>query len=218
MINQILEGDCLVILKTLEDNSVDAAVTDPPYFLDKLDASWNNDEVTNQRNMKVVTSLPSGMRFDRSQGKRFYEWYTKVSAELLRVLKPGAFFFSFSSPRLYHNMACAVEDAGFDVKDQFIWLYTMNQPKAMSLNHVINRLKVTDEEKQKLKDDLAGWKTPQVKSCHEPILMAQKPIEGSFLQNHLAYGVGLVYTKTTVGDGMFPSNVAATDEFDDVDE
>jgi site-specific DNA-methyltransferase (adenine-specific) len=113
-------------------------------------------------------------------------------------------------------MACAVEDAGFLIKDQFIWLYTQNQPKAMSLNHVIDRLKISDEEKESLKVNLSGWKTPQVKSCHEPICMAQKPLHGSFLDNYLENGVGLVNTNVTVGDSMFPSNVASSVEFDEI--
>lgn len=114
--------------------------------------------------MRVVTSLPSGMRFQRSQSYEFYEWYLSVSRELIRVLKPGAFFFSFSAPRLYHRCASAIEDAGFDIKDLFIWIYTQNQPKAMSLNHVIDRLDLLDEEKENLKQYLSGWKTPQIKS------------------------------------------------------
>jgi len=214
--NELHVGDAITVLKTLPDNSIDAVITDPPYHLDKLSADWNNEEVTSNKNMKVVTSLPSGMRFDPEQGKRFYSWYILVSEELLRVLKPGGFFFSFSAPRLYHRMVCAIEDAGFDIRDQFIWLYTQNQAKAMSLNHVIARLPIDKDEKEKLQSYLSGWKTPQVKSCHEPIVMAQKPLMGSFLSNYNNYGVGLVNTETRIGEGMFPSNVASTEEFDDV--
>ena len=213
--NTVYHGDCLNIISGFPENSVDAVITDPPYFLDKLDDSWNNTTVASKKNMKVVTSLPSGMRFDRLQGKRFYDWYFLVSKELFRVLKPGAFFFSFSSPRLYHRMACAVEDSGFDIKDQFLWLYTQNQPKAMSLNHVIDKLKVGDREKERLKVYLSGWKTPQLKSCHEPIVMAQKPLDGKFLDNYIEHGVGLVNTEIKQQD-YFPSNVVSTEEFDAV--
>ena len=89
-------------------------VTDPPYFLDKLDNKWSQPKVSRRLTSQlVVQALPPGMKFDREQGKRFYEWYSRVAAELFRVLKPGGFFFSFSSPRLYHRMAAAVDDAGF---------------------------------------------------------------------------------------------------------
>lgn len=214
--NNVVEGDSLEILKGIDESCIDLVLTDPPYFLDKLDSSWDSKEVSSTKNMKVVTSLPSGMRFDKDQSKRFYDWYLKVSKEICRVLKPGGFFFSFSSPRLYHRMACAIEDAGFFVKDQFIWLYTQNQPKAMSLNHVIDRLKIPDSEKESLKVNLSGWKTPQLKSCHEPIVMAQKPLEGSFLDNYRKHEVGLVNTDLRIGEGMFPSNVVSTNEFDEV--
>lgn len=213
--NTVYHGNCLDVINGFQADTVDVVVTDPPYFIHGMDNTWSDEVVSSKKNMKVVTSLPSGMRFDKSQGKRFYDWYSLVSKELFRVLKPGAFFFSFSSPRLYHRMACAIEDAGFDVKDQFIWLYTQNQPKAMSLNHVIDKLKVSDEEKERLKVYLHGWKTPQIKSCHEPIVMAQKPLEGKFLDNYIKYDVGLVNTETKLS-GYFPSNVVSTDEFDEV--
>ncbi len=66
-----------------------------------------------------------------------------------------------------------------------------------------------------MKEKLDGWKTPQIKSCFEPIMMAQKECEGTFLNNMLKYGVGLLNTSVKVGEGMFPSNVVATEEGDD---
>lgn len=203
-------------MRGIAPNSFEAVVTDPPYFLDRMDDAWDADVVADRRNMKVVTSLPSGMRFDRDQGKRFYDWYVEVSKEIYRVIKPGGFFFSFSSPRLYHRMACAVEDAGFLIRDQFVWLYTQNQPKAMALNHVIDRLAIPDAEKADLKSRLAGWKTPQVKSCHEPIVMAQKPLDGSFLDNYREHGTGLVDTAVRLGQDMFPANVMASEGLGEV--
>jgi len=214
--DKVYTGDCRKVLEGIPDESIHAVITDPPYYLDKLDSDWNPTAVSDTRNMKVVTSLPSGMRFDKEQGKRFREWYTEVSTHLLRVLHPGGFFFSFSSPRLYHNMAIAMEDAGFLIKDQFLWIYVQNQPKAMSLNHVIDRLDWSKENKESLKVELNGWKTPQIKSCHEPIALGQKPLRGSFLDNYRETNVGLVDTKVTIGDNMFPSNVMTTDEIDDV--
>ena len=215
MINQLICGDCLKILPPLPPDSVDLILTDPPYFLHNLgNNTWQKPNLTNST---TITSLSSGMKFDKNQGKRLYEWYKPICQELLRVLKPGGFFFSFSAPRLYAHMCLAIEDAGFLIKDMFIWLYVQNQAKAMGLNHVIDRLKISDEEKENLKAHLSGWKTPQVKSCHEPIVMAQKPLEGSFLDNYAQYGVGLVDTNQRLGDDMFPSNVASTDEFDGLD-
>lgn len=216
MINRIIIGDSQKILENIEDNTIDLVLTDPPYFLDKMDNNWDHKIVSNKRNLYTVKSLPAGMRFDREQGKRFYTWYLEISKKLYRVIKPGGFFFSFSSPRLYHRMASAVDDAGFLIRDCFIWLYTQNQPKAMSLNHFIDKLACDEKTKIQLKEKLNGWKTPQIKSCFEPIVMAQKKYGGTFLNNMLKYNVGLLNTNVRIGQNMFPSNVATTQEIDEI--
>jgi len=211
LINKIILGDALKILPQIEANSIDLVLTDPPYFLDKMDNNWNHQTVSTITDYcHVVKSLPPGMKFSKEQGKNFYEWYLRISKELYRILKPGGFFFSFSSPRLYHRMVSAVDDAGFLIRDCFIWLYTQNQPKAMSLNHFINKLDCYKKSKNELKEKLDGWKTPQIKSCFEPIMMAQKECEKTFLDNMLKYNVGLLNTNVKIGEDMFPSNVVTT--------
>lgn len=215
-INNITQGDSLLLLSKLKSNSIDLVLTDPPYFLDKMDSEWSDEKVASKKYHQVVTSLPAGMKFDPAQGKKFYEWYSKVSAEINRVLKPGGFFLSFCSPRLYHKMTSAIDDSGLQIRDCFIWLYTQNQPKAMSLNHFIEKLNESFDEKENLKNELSGWKTPQIKSNYEPIVMAQKQTEGTFLQNFRKYKVGLVNTNLRVGNGMFPSNVVATEKIIEV--
>lgn len=216
LINQIFCGDAEKILEEIDDSSIDIVLTDPPYFLDKMDNTWKDNLISSKKNQYTVKSLPAGMRFDREQGKKFYEWYLKISEKLFRVLKPGGFFFSFSSPRLYHRMACAVDDAGFNIRDCFIWLYLKNQVKAMSLDHFIDKLKLDIETKKNLKDRLEGWKTPQIKSCFEPILMAQKQYEETFLKNVLKYNVGLFNIKIKVGQNMFPSNILVVNNIEDL--
>ncbi len=207
-LDQIVCGDALEILPRLPAHSIDLVLTDPPYFLDKLDNEWTPERAARRfYKSQAVFHLPPGMKFDPNQGRRMYEWYLEVSRELLRVLKPGGFFFSFSSPRLLHRMACAVEDAGFHIRDTFLWLYTQNQPKAMGVAHFIERMPLSEDTKQSLKERLSGWKTPQVKSCYEPIIVAQKPYEGTFLENMLQYGVGLFHTEVRIGQNMFPANV-----------
>ena len=207
-LDQIICGDALEVLPRLPANSVDLVLTDPPYFLDKLDNEWTPERAARRfYKSQAVFHLPPGMKFDPNQGRRMYEWYLEVSRELLRVLKPGGFFFSFSSPRLFHRMACAVEDAGFHIRDTFLWLYTQNQPKAMGVTHFIERMPLSEDTKQSLKERLSGWKTPQVKSCYEPIIVAQKPYEGTFLENMLQHGVGLFHTEVRIGQNMFPANV-----------
>lgn len=211
-LNKIINGQAEKLLKELPSNSIDIVITDPPYFLDKLDANWSNEQVNNNRNQQVVKSLPAGMKFDKKQGIQLYHWYHLISKELYRILKPGGFFFSFSSPRLYHRMASAVDDAGFEVRDSFIWLYTQNQVKAMSLNHFIDKKNLDEEQKSYLKKKLAGWKTPQIKSCFEPIVVAQKPTDGTFLNNILKHEVGLMNTNVRIGKNSYPANVISIDE------
>lgn len=216
-LDRIICGDALEVLPQLPSESVDLALTDPPYFLDKLDNEWTPERVARRYyQSQAVLHLPPGMKFDPNQGRRLYEWYLDISHELFRVLKPGGFFFSFASPRLYHRLACAVEDAGFHIRDCFLWLYTQNQPKAMSLHHFIDRMEVSEKVKQELHQRLSGWKTPQVKSCFEPIVVAQKPYEGTLLENFLEYGVGLFHTEIRIGQNMFPANVLLVEGVEEI--
>ena len=215
-LNQIIHADAMKILPQLEENSIDVVLTDPPYFLDKLDDHWDAQKVANPRNQQTVKSLPAGMKFDREQGKRFYDWYYKVSQKLLRILKPGGFFFSFSSPRLYHRMACAMDDAGFELRDMFMWLYTQNQPKAMGIEHFIRRMNADETTKEKLLQKLSGWKTPQIKSCFEPIAMAQKPTAGTYLNNMVQFEIGLLNTDIRIGDNMYPANVFTVENMNEL--
>lgn len=215
-INKIIQADALELLPQLENSSIDLVLTDPPYFLDKLDNNWKHKVVSNTKNQHTVKSLPAGMKFDREQGRKFYKWYLDVSKAIFRVLKPGGFFFSFSSPRLYHRMTSAIDDAGFLLRDCFLWIYTQNQAKAMSLNHFVDKLNVSEATKEKIKKKLDGWKTPQIKSCFEPIAVAQKPPEGTFLENIVKHEVGLFNTKVKVGKNMFPSNILAVDNIESI--
>ncbi len=213
-LNKIIHSDTLEFLPKLKSHSVDVVLTDPPYFLDKMDHNWKAKKVSCPKKAYAIKHLPAGMKFSKDQGKKFYSWYFKISEEIFRILKPGGFFFSFSSPRLYHRMACAMDDAGFEIRDLFIWLYTQNQAKAMSLHHFVNKMKTSKKEKERLNQLFEGWKTPQVKSCHEPIAMAQKPIEKTYLKNSMKYNVSLINTKIKQGlyEDKFVSNIM-TDQY-----
>ncbi len=215
-INNIICADVLELLPQIESDSIDVVLTDPPYFLDKLDNNWDYEKVSNQNNQYTIKSLPAGMKFDREQGKKFYAWYLKISEEIFRILKPGGFFFSFSSPRLYHRMASAIDDAGFEVRDVFMWLYTQNQAKAMGVDHFIKKMNIDEKAKEKIREKLNGWKTPQIKSCFEPIAMAQKPTDQTYLNNMLKHGVGLFNTNVRIGDNMYPANVFTVDSINEL--
>lgn len=215
-VNKIICADTLELFSQIESNSIDVVLTDPPYFLDKLDNNWNYEEVSNKSNQYAIKSLPAGMKFDREQGKKFYAWYLKISEEIFRILKPGGFFFSFSSPRLYHRMASAIDDAGFEIRDAFMWLYTQNQAKAMGVDHFINKMNTDEKTKEKIKEKLNGWKTPQIKTCFEPIAMAQKPTDQTYLNNMLKHEVGMFNTNVKIGDNMYPANVFTVDSINEL--
>jgi site-specific DNA-methyltransferase (adenine-specific) len=158
------------------------------------------------------------MKFDRNQSIKFNEFYTKISKEVYRILKPGGAFLSFSSPRLYHSMAMAIETAGFEIRDMLGWVYTQAQVKAFSQDHIIDNDKnKTEGEKERLKELCNNWKTPQLKPAIEPICLAVKPIEGRYIDNFDKYGTGLMNTseETKVGEGYFPSNIVTSENIDE---
>jgi len=215
LLNKVTLGDCISMMKRMPSNSVDMICTDPPYFLDGLGDDWNKKRLDHKGASSVVGNLPKGMKFDRNQSKKFNEFYSKVSTEAFRVLKPGGAFLSFSSPRLYHSMAWAIEEAGFEIRDMIGWVYTQSQVKAFSQDHIIDKDKSrTDQQKAQLKELCKEWKTPQLKPAIEPICFAVKPIEGRYIDNFEKHGLGLMNTSdaTRVGEGYFPSNIVVTED------
>ena len=99
----LILGDCREKLKDIENNSIDAVVTDPPYELGILNREWD----------------ATGVSFD-----------IKVWEEVLRVLKPGGYLLSFSARNKYHILACKIEEAGFIIKDMLQWVYAQGWPKS----------------------------------------------------------------------------------------
>jgi site-specific DNA-methyltransferase (adenine-specific) len=218
MMNKVSYGECIEMMKKMPSNSIDMVCTDPPYFLDSLGSDWNKESLDNKGSSAVVGNLPKGMKFDRNQSKKFNEFYSKVSSEVYRILKPGGAFISFSSPRLYHSMAMAVEDAGFEIRDMLGWIYTQSQVKAFSQDHIIDKDKsLSAEQKDRLKEICNNWKTPQLKPAIEPMCLAVKPIEGRYIDNFQKYGTGLMNTseETKTGEGFFPSNIITTEEIEE---
>ena len=143
-------GDCLDRLKDIKDNFVDSIVTDPPYGISFKNQDWDYE-------------VPS----------------VSVWKECLRVLKPGGHLLSFSSPRTYHRIAINIEDAGFEIKDQIMWVYGSGFPKSGNL-----------------------------KPAHEPIVLARKPLDkNSIKENVEEYGTGsLNISDCRVGDERIKIN------------
>ena len=202
----LFNANSLSKLKDISDNSVDCIITDPPYFIDGMGDNWNVDKLEEKaQKSKVVGSMPVGMKFDPQQGIDLQNFMEQISKEAYRILKPGGFYLSFSQARLYHRMAIAIENCGFEIRDMFVWKRE-GQAKAFSQDHFVKKMNISDEEKEQILQSLNGRKTPQLKPQIEPIVLAQKPKEGTFVQNWLKYQVGLVDTTVSL-DGNFPGTV-----------
>lgn len=214
----ILNNDCMVELEKLKDNSIDCVITDPPYFIDKLDDQWSSSEINSDVKNSHIKHLPKGMKFDKSQVKKLYDYYLELSKLLFKKMKPGAYFLSFSSPRLYHAIAMSCEIAGFEIRDMINWTYTQSMPKGMSVSHIIDKMKITELEKNNLKKEYQDFKTPQIKSCFEPICVAFKPIgKLTFIKNELHFKTGLLDFSQKVGKDQdrVPANLITTEEYNE---
>lgn len=216
--NLLINGDCLDELNKLSDNSIDLVLTDPPYFIHKLNHDWSKATIDSDKKNSHITHLPKGMKYSKNQVKDLYDFYLKVSKLVYQKLKPGGYFLSFSAPRLYHSIAMAKEISGFEVRDIINWVYTQNIPKGMSINHIIDKMNISDEDKEKLKKEYSGFKTPQIKSCHEPICVAIKPINVTFIQNELNFKTGLLDFNQKIGleKDKIPANILVTEDFDEI--
>jgi site-specific DNA-methyltransferase (adenine-specific) len=185
---KLLLGDCLDKLKELEADSVDSIVTDPPYGLSFMGKKWDYD-------------VPS----------------QAIWEECMRVLKPGGHILSFAGSRTYHRMAVRIEDAGFEIRDQIMWIYGSGFPKSHNIGKAIDKIEGnvravvgetkagktamgqnsgwnahenrTEIEITKGNSEWEGWGTA-LKPAHEPIVMARKPLIGTVADNVLEYGVG----------------------------
>lgn len=143
----IINGDSAKALKKFEDNSIDAVITDPPYGIEFLGKEWDS-------NTGAID----------------------IWQECLRVLKPGGFLLAFSAARTYHHLATNIEQVGFEIKDQLIWIYSSGMPKGQDIGKASN-------------SKWQGWRTA-LKPAQEPIVMARKTFKDSTLANMERWGVG----------------------------
>lgn len=215
---KLLNNDCLKELENIKDETIDCIITDPPYFIDKLDNNWSSEKIKKDKKNSHIKHLPKGMKFDKKQVIKLYEFYYELSNILIKKIKPGGYFLSFSSPRLYHSIAMACEMSGFEIRDMINWVYTQSMPKGMSMNHIIDKMDKTEEEKQKIKKEYENFKTPMIRSCFEPICVAMKPINGTFIINELNFKTGLINFNNKVGinNDKVPANIITIDEFNEI--
>ena len=189
----IYHGDCLEVLRALPDASVDAVVTDPPYELGFMGKGWD----------------ASGIAY------RVDLW-----AEALRVLKPGGHLLAFGGTRTWHRLACAIEDAGFEVRDSIAWMYGSGFPKSLDVSKAIDKAAGAERDRvpyvggiasgqgnyggggivhkgtkvgpKPISDAAREWSGwgTALKPAHEPIVVARKPLVGTVAANVLEHGTG----------------------------
>ena len=158
---KLYNEDCIAQMQKMIDEGVqvDSVVTDPPYELGFMGKSWDS----------------TGIAFQKETWEPAFQ-----------LLKPGGHLLAFSGSRTYHRMAVAIEDAGFEIRDQIMWLYGSGFPKTK--NHL--------------------------KPAHEPVVMARKPVEGTVADNLLKHGTGginidecRIELSDTSELGRYPANV-----------
>jgi site-specific DNA-methyltransferase (adenine-specific) len=183
-------------MRTLEANSVDAIVTDPPYGLEFMGKAWDG------------FGTPLG----------FQTWSEQWAREAYRVLKPGGHLLAFGGTRMYHRLAAGIEDAGFEIRDTLMWLYGSGFPKSLDVSKAIDKAAGAKREvvsvyethdirsaglmERKGSMTVAitapsteaakkwqGWGTA-LKPAVEPIVLARKPLIGTVAENVLTHGTG----------------------------
>ena len=130
-------GDCLEVLKTLPDNSVDSIVTDPPYHLTSITKRFGKEGVFQRASKGFM-----GKEWDGGD----IAFTTELWEECLRVLKPGGHLLSFGGSRTYHRMACAIEDSGFEIRDQILFIYGSGFPKSLNIGKAIDKIEGNERE------------------------------------------------------------------------
>jgi DNA modification methylase len=182
-------GDSRDVLKTIPDCSIDSIVTDPPYALVSIVKRFGKP---NSAAIKVPAD-GSGAYARASRGFMGKQWDTGEAAfdptfwqECLRVLKLGGHVVAFSGTRTYHRMACAIEDAGFEVRDMLSWLYGSGFPKSHDVAKQLDKRGGARESKE-----WDGWGTALKPAC-EPICLGRKPLIGTVAANVLEYRTGAI--------------------------
>lgn len=206
--NSVLHGDNIEILRGMADNSVDSIVTDPPYGIGFMGKAWDDADIRRRAEARMSARaqppLPSGAErvnprqarsetagaYDMSLSglRHFQVWTEEWAAAVFRVLKPGGHLIAFASPRSYHRMAAGIEDAGFVIRDQIMWVFGSGFPKSLDVGKALD--KVSDITTPFVAArQWQGWGTA-LKPAHEPIVVARKPLIGTVAANVLSHGTG----------------------------
>jgi site-specific DNA-methyltransferase (adenine-specific) len=189
MTAEMLTGDCRDVMRGMAEGCVCAIVTDPPYHLTQVSRGGSprqNDPKTPFGRTRLGSKGFMGKTWDGGD----VAFDPETWREAYRVLKPGGHMLAFSGSRTYHRLACAIEDAGFEIRDQLMWLYGSGFPKSRNIGE---------------------GRGTALKPAHEPIVMARKPLaEQTVEANVVAFGTGALNIdgcRLDSGNGRWPANV-----------
>jgi len=187
---RLLHGDALAVLAGLEAASVHAIVTDPPYGLEFMGKEWDSFKTRKDKwqgcisaedrgendlfTRKGFKTLPEFRSLKASAMPAYQEWCRQWAVAALRVARPGAHLLAFGGTRTFHRLTCAIEDAGWEIRDCIMWVYGSGFPKSHNLDGAWQ-----------------GWGTA-LKPAWEPIIVARKPLSGTVAANVAAHGCGAI--------------------------
>lgn len=237
---ELILSECKDAMTKMPDCYFDSIVCDPPYGIAMMGSKWDSfgqrcgDATVDERRRiaedyaEAHAGAPryGNSRHDTRNSRRemlnFQAAMTPIFAEALRVAKPGAYMCCFGSPRTYHRLTCAIEDAGWNVKECVMFVHGMGFAKGLNISKAIDkrlgaeRTEVVGTRHRNVKpfDDSNGWNdnsttgdhqytapasaeakewdgwNTQLKPAYEPIVIAQKPVEKTIIDNVLKYGTG----------------------------
>jgi len=148
MSSEVIQGDCLDVMKKFPDDYFDSCVCDPPYALGFMGKSWDKfDTASAAQGPKAgATGKAHSHGLAYNDAHVFQEWCERWASEVLRVLKPGAHLLAFGGSRTWHRLACAIEDAGFEIRDSLHWMYGSGFPKSLDISKAIDKHLGADRE------------------------------------------------------------------------
>ncbi|MCG3775658.1 MAG: Modification methylase HindIII [Nitrospira sp.] len=226
---KVYESDCVEFMRGLEDNTVDAIVTDPPYGLEFMGKEWDRLGAPNGfRRKENAADVGRDSVFGRTShtspeyaaGSQMQEWHFAWATEALRVLKPGGHLLAFGGSRTYHRLTCAIEDAGFEIRDCITWQYLSGFPKSLNVSKAIDKAAGAEREVVGVSkrhgggvafaEGAGGFNTDKgcvtapatdaarqwdgwgtaLKPSQEPIVVARKPLVGTVAKNVEQWGTG----------------------------
>ena len=203
----LMIGDCVDTMNTMEPESVHAVVCDPPYGLEFMGLDWDRlgahiRDLSDADPLRIVYSngRVSGLFAARGQKVAYGQsaasmqgWHQEWAAAAHRVLKPGGHLLAFGGSRTFHRLAAGIEDAGFTIRDTLAWLYGSGFPKSHNVGRSVAKIVGADPANEHgLTDSQCrweGWGTA-LKPAFEPIVLARKPCGGTVAEAVRVHGTG----------------------------